>query len=234
MNHKNNIIIVFLFLLSACATTSTSTATNSAKPVYKESVYWVNGKKTDCAGIGKKGCLEMQKGEIKNPQNWQAFTEPIEGFNYEEGYVYKLLINEEQTAGNRTITNAEAKKYKLVRVIEKAYEPKLLLNDKWVLEKINTRTVSSPNPPGIEFNLDLKKMSANDGCNIFVSEIKSVIDNKIFLGNVVGTKKLCEDMTLANEFNPLLSRINFYKIENHKLVISDKDNKEILSFKPAE
>jgi heat shock protein HslJ len=118
-------------------------------------------------------------------------------------------------------------------VIEKTYEPKLLLNDKWVLAKINTKTVTSTNLPTIEFNLDLRRMSANDGCNNFVGEIKSVIDNQIFFGNVIGTKKLCEDMRLANEYNPLLSKINSYEIDNQKLVIFDREKNEILRFIPA-
>jgi heat shock protein HslJ len=231
MNQKYSLFIVLLAFLSACATSSTQT-TNANATKTEQSVYWVNGKKTDCVNLGQNGCLEMQKGENKNPQNWAAFAEPIEGFTYEKGYVYKLLINEEQNLKN-TPTDVFDKKYKLIRVIEKTYEPKLLLNDKWVLAKINTKTVTSTNLPTIEFNLDLRRMSANDGCNNFVGEIKSVIDNQIFFGNVIGTKKLCEDMRLANEYNPLLSKINSYEIDNQKLVIFDREKNEILRFIPA-
>lgn len=231
MIQKNSLFILFLVFLNACAT-STQTSNNAAKSI--QSVYWVNGKKTDCEGIGKKECLEIQKGEYKYAQNWVAFSESIEGFNYEKGYIYKLLINEEQRTKNNTSADAVAKNYRLVRIIERTYEPRLLLNDKWVLEKINAKPVTSDNKPIIEFSLDLRKMSSNDGCNIFVSEIKSVIDDHIFLGNVLGTKNICEDMNLANEYNPLLSMINSYKIESNKLVIFDKQNNEILSFISAE
>jgi heat shock protein HslJ len=227
MHQQKSLLIVLVLLLNACATSS-PTNTNAVKSV--ESVYWVNGKQADCAG---KDCLEMQKGEFKNPQNWEAFAEPIEGFSYEKGYVYKLLINEEKLTADKNLGNSYASKFKLVRVIEKAYEPKLLLNDKWTLEKINSNIISTNNLPTIEFNLDLKKMSASDGCNIYVGEIKSVMENHIYLGNVIGTKRLCEDMGDADAYPALLSQINSYKIEGNKLLIYDKENNEILSFTPT-
>ena len=231
MPYNHSLIIVISVILSACAT-STKTGTNgSVKSV--ESVYWVNGKKTDCVNPNQKGCLEMQKGEYKNQQNWQAFAEPIEGFTYEKGYVNKLLLNEEQRLNN-TPADVFDKKYKLVRVIEKVYEPKLLLNEKWVLEKILAKPVVADIMPTIEFNLDLKRMSSSDGCNIYVSEIKSVVDNHIFLGNVVGTKKFCEGMKMAAEYSSQLGKNYAYKIENQTLTLSDREGNEILSFVPAE
>ena len=227
MPYNHSLIIVISVILSACAT-STKTATNaSVKSV--ESVYWVNGKKTDCVNPNQKGCLEIQKGEYKNPQNWQAFAEPIEGFSYEKGYVYKLLINEEQRLNN-TPTDTFDKKYKLIRVIEKTFEPKLLLNQRWVLEKILAKPLVLDIMPTIEFNLDLKRMSSSDGCNIFVSEIKSVVYNHIFWGNVIGTKKYCEDMKVATEYSSQLGKIYAYKTENQTLTLSDRECNEILSF----
>ncbi|AWW00292.1 DUF4377 domain-containing protein [Arcticibacterium luteifluviistationis] len=227
---RNTLFIASLAIFSSCATSSSTSSSSRAASTSTEAVYWVNGKKSDCVGVGKKNCLEVQKGDLKNSNNWKLFYESIDGFNYEEGYVYKLLIKEEN-ALKPVPADASLKNYKLVRVIQKEYEPKLFLDNNWTLIELNNAPVIGENAPTIQFNLDLRKMTANDGCNNLVSEIKSVMDDKINLGNVVGTKKMCEEMELANQYGPLLSKINSYKIEDQKLVIYDSNNIEILAFK---
>lgn len=224
---RNTLFIASLAIFGSCATTSNTTS--KAANTSTEAVYWVNGKKSDCVGVGKQNCLEIQKGDIKNANNWKLFYESIDGFNYEEGYVYKLLVKEEN-ALKPVPADASLKNYKLVKVMQKEYEPKLLLDNKWTLIELRNAPVIGENIPNIEFNLDLRKMSASDGCNTLVGEIKSVMDDKINLGNVISTRKICQEMELANQFGPLLSQINSYKIENQKLVIYDSNNTEILTF----
>lgn len=228
---RNTILVAALALLNACATSSNSTSktTNTAT----EAIYWVNGKKSDCVGVGKQNCLEIQKGNVKTANNWRLFYDSIDGFNYEEGYVYKLLVKEED-ALKPVAADASLKNYKLLKVMQKEYEPKLLLNNKWTLVELRNAPVIGENVPFIEFNLDLRKMSAGDGCNTLVGEIKSVMDEKINLGNVISTRKICQEMELANQYGPLLSQINSYKIENQKLIIYDGNNSEILAFKRAD
>lgn len=225
---RNTLSIAILAIFSSCATSSSS-ASSSTSSTSTEAVYWVNGKKSDCVGVGKKDCLEIQKGDTKNANNWKLFYDSIDGFNYEEGYVYKLLVKEEN-ALKPVAADASLKNYKLVRVMQKEFEPKLLLDNKWSLVELKNAPVLGENTPTIEFQLDLRKMIANDGCNNLVSEIKSVMDSKINLGNVIGTKKICQEMELANQYGKLLNQINSYKIENKKLIIYDANDAEILAF----
>ncbi|WP_341225678.1 DUF4377 domain-containing protein [uncultured Arcticibacterium sp.] len=227
---RNTLSIAILAVFSSCATSSSSSSTSKATTTSTEAVYWVNGKKSDCVGVGKKDCLEIQKGNIKNANNWKLFYDSIDGFNYEEGYVYKLLVKEENSL-KPVAADASLKNYKLLKVMQKEYEPKLLLDNKWTLVELNNAPVLGENTPTIEFQLELRKMIANDGCNNLVGEIKSVMDNKINLGNVIGTKKMCQEMELADQYGPLLNQINSYKIENQKLIIYDGNNTEILAFK---
>lgn len=162
--------------------------------------------------------------------NWKPFYESIDGFKYEEGYVYKLLVKEEN-ALKPISADASLKNYKLVRVIQKEYNPKLLLNNKWTLAEFKNAPVVGDSVPNIEFNLDLRKMSASDGCNTLVSEIKSVVDGKIYLGNIISTRKTCQEMDLAKEYGQLLNQIDSYKIENQRLILLNRENTEILTFK---
>ena len=83
------VLISLLLLTKAC----------SSQPGPDEYIYWVNSTKVPCVGVAPTNCLQVFKGEILDPTEWEFFQAPIDGFEFEPGYLYKLLLREETLAG---------------------------------------------------------------------------------------------------------------------------------------
>lgn len=221
MKFQNFAAVIILLIVSACATNVKNINTTKI-PTVKEEVYWVNGKKPVC-----ENCLEIQKGEVRSATKWETLPNKIEGFDFEEGYVYKLLLKEEQSFN---VGTNSSKNLRLVKVMDKSYNPKLLLNGKWQLVSIMSDSVKIEPIPWIKFEQELRKVTGFDGCNNFVGEIKSVVDNSIFLGNLASNRKACPNMEVISSFNEKVNAFKTFEIKNDILRLFNDEGKEILGF----
>ncbi|WP_460687144.1 DUF4377 domain-containing protein [Niabella aquatica] len=107
-------ILFFLMLLSCTGYRSSVPQLNNG-----EYIYWINSATKDCQGVGPMKCLEVQKNDTLEPGKWQLFYSQIEGFTYEPGYVYQLIIKEEQIPADRVPADGSSIKYTLVKQLEK-------------------------------------------------------------------------------------------------------------------
>ena len=108
--------ILVLFGLFSCA----DKANFSIKELQEnEKIYWVAGSMVDCIGVGKMNCIQIQQGENLVEGNWQLFYNEIEAFDYEPGYVYKLIVKEEILPEENLPADASSIKFSLVKVLEK-------------------------------------------------------------------------------------------------------------------
>lgn len=105
------IIKILLFTLSTILFMSCST---SHKTIY------IAPEKRPCTGVGKMDCMLIKTD--KGQENWQFFYNQIEGFDYEEGYEYELLIKE--TKIDNPPADASSIKYTLVKVVMKRKQNK--------------------------------------------------------------------------------------------------------------
>jgi heat shock protein HslJ/uncharacterized membrane protein len=82
------------------------------------------------------------------------------------------------------------------------------LDGKWVLEKINNRTLAASDfakgLPRFVFELAQNKVTGHDGCNL-VSSTLEVLGSKIKFNAFTGTKMACPGNKPGNEFLHLLS-----------------------------
>ena len=90
---------------------------NHENPSDGEREIYINHYKSECQGLELASCL-LSKSTVKD--NWSLFYEPIEGFDYEWGYVYKLRVN----ISNIEIPpeDASSTKYTLVEILSKELE----------------------------------------------------------------------------------------------------------------
>ncbi|WP_247231655.1 DUF4377 domain-containing protein [Telluribacter sp. SYSU D00476] len=59
-------------------------------------IMMVRDTKASCTGAhGPMECLQVQMGDKVGSQTWEFFYSPIEGFNYEPGYIYTLKVKTE-------------------------------------------------------------------------------------------------------------------------------------------
>lgn len=213
-------ILIFILIVQSCNTTKNT------------SIYWISGQKTECsAGVGKMKCLKIHKGEDLNNPKWENFYANIEGFTFEEGQLQKIEVEEEELDPKNVPADASSIKYTLVKVLEKQQDYQSLLDGTWTPSKINGNPINRKAPlPKLSINLSEKRVSGTDGCNNYSTEVINVDAPNIKLGNIIGTQKMCMDMSVATAYNKALRNIATYKIKAENLHFYNAEGNEVLSF----
>ncbi|MBO9152908.1 DUF4377 domain-containing protein [Chitinophaga sp. GCM10012297] len=91
-------------------------------PASKELIVWVKAE-DECdrgPGFGKTKCYEVQYGDklmASTSDAWDKLMEPIEGFTFEKGHLYKLKVN--RIPRDPKIQDVGAYEYKLIEVMSK-------------------------------------------------------------------------------------------------------------------
>lgn len=102
-------LILFLFLLIG--------TTFGCKKDSKYTLIKINSYTEKCQGVSEMNCLLVQMGSDIGTDNWTYFYDAIEGFQYEEGYVYQLQVLKHQI-GNPPADGSSVR-YVLVNLISK-------------------------------------------------------------------------------------------------------------------
>lgn len=226
---KKLLVIVFQVLLVSCATYKANKPNNY--------IYWVNSAKVPYKGVGEMQCLKVQKGEKMIEGNWEYFYSSIDGFDYQPGFIYKLIVNEEAIKKENVPSDGSSIKYTLVKILEKKKDARLWINDIWVMEAINgeailqNKTNSRNRIPQIEFNVAEMKVHGNDGCNNFFGSINKLTAKEIVFGPIAGTKMACVGTDIPDKFNTALNKVTTYKIEEMQLFLLDNSGNKQLTFK---
>lgn len=76
---------------------------------------YVAAETSSCTGVGEMECMLVKTN--KNQKEWELFYTNIEGFTYEKGYEYELLVSKHKVANPPA--DASAIKYSLVKIIHK-------------------------------------------------------------------------------------------------------------------
>ena len=139
------------------------------------------------------------------------------------------FINDERhaldpmTAGPQTI---------LVKMVRQSSAPEevALFDRDWVASDIDGAGVIDKAKPTLRIGAD-GKVSGRGGCNNFFGSAK-VDGNKIEFGQMGSTQMACEQPAMDQEhkFHQALSRATAFRIDGGKLVLADKDGKDILRF----
>lgn len=127
------------------------------------------------------------------------------------------------TAGPQTI------QVKMVRQSAGTEEVTIFDRD-WVAEEIDGAAAHDKAKPTLQIGKD-GKVSGHGGCNGFFGSAK-VDGGKVTFGQIGSTQMACEQAVMDQEhkFHQALERAATFKIEQGKLVLTDKDGKDILRF----
>jgi hypothetical protein len=107
---SNKVKIGYFFLITISLLMACS------KDKYETTVFTVASQRGTCIGLfgQTSSCLQVKEGAATQ---WSGFSEPIEGFNYQEGFEYTIEVKVYD------ITNppadASSKRYVLKRIISK-------------------------------------------------------------------------------------------------------------------
>jgi hypothetical protein len=80
-----------------------------------ETIFIVKENLADCTGLIKRKCILIKK---KNSKKWEYFYDAIEGFKYQKGYRYELLV--EVVKNKKVLQDGSVKKYKLIKILKKS------------------------------------------------------------------------------------------------------------------
>ena len=75
---------------------------------------YVNSRLIDCEGMAPQKCLQVR---TSPDTDWELFYGHIEGFTFEPGYRYRLLVD--VTQAENVPADASSVRYSLVEVVEK-------------------------------------------------------------------------------------------------------------------
>ncbi len=77
----------------------------------------VNYYHEECEGVISQRCLLIQEGNLIGSDEWEYFYDSIDGFNYEAGFLYDLVVD--KTTVTDPAADASSIEYKLIETLAK-------------------------------------------------------------------------------------------------------------------
>jgi heat shock protein HslJ len=183
---------------------------------------YVSDRMVACAG----NFLCMQVREKASAQ-WRNYSDTIAGFNYQEGYEYKISAQLLHTAN--TLSGMYEEKYKLVKVISKtktSYIPgEKLAGKHWILSVMNDTKVTlypKDSTVFIEFDAKAGKTHGKGACNTFTSAF-NVSGASIAFTNFAQTKLMCRAEEIEQIIFSFYKKSITYKVEDNMFYIYEPD-----------
>ncbi|MGD1892701.1 MAG: DUF4377 domain-containing protein [Cyclobacteriaceae bacterium] len=197
-----------------------------------ESVLWVNSLRVPCTGVAPQRCLQVQKRDSLDDTAWEYFYDTIEGFDFQGGYVYQLVVKEEQLPSEEVPADDPSIRYTLVKVLDKQNDPRLVLNDIWMLESLEGQPIDTTQlikHPYLEIHLADQRVMGHDGCNQFNGGIELANDQKLVFGVLASTRKMCQQMEVPDKFSRLIGATSTYSLEDNVLRLYDEQQNELMT-----
>ena len=207
----------------------------SCKTNINEQTIWINSAKVDCVGVGPMQCFNVKNSKS---EEWTNFYQEIKGFNFEPGYIYKLKVSVDTLDRSNLPADKSFLEYKLIEILSKDKDPFLPLNDIWLVNQLkgidNLKDHALESIPTLELNTRTMGIMGNDGCNRFKGNFETLKEGSISFGALMGTKKLCAEMTIPNNFNSALSQVKYYKHNGLELIFFDEENRLLIGLKKVD
>lgn len=208
--NKITLLLLLPIFLSSCGTNKTIYVADSL---------------TDCEGVAGQKCFQVKE---NNEDDWTLLSQPIEGFDYKEGFTFKIEIDVVKI--KNPPVHSSSLKYKLVKIIyqekSESVQQDLSLKGKWKVSKLFGMD-SLPKSPTLTIDLDAKKISGNAGCNNYGASF-SIDKEQMKIETPFATKMYCTHMNIEKAFFDCLQNTSSYKIENGMLKLFSSENKELL------
>ena len=115
---KNLILSITIILLSLTIGCDRDEADHTEMLPEHTEILTIGPYRTDCVGVGPQECYLEYNEEA---EDWHFFYDGIQGFDYEEGYIYTLKVSlHERPEGIQDVGRYE---YRLVEVLSKEPAP---------------------------------------------------------------------------------------------------------------
>lgn len=192
----------------------------------------------DCVGVAPQQCLLVKAPE---DEEYSLFYDTIEGFEFEPGFEYVLVVNIENVedapadAPARTVTLVEVvHKLPVEGGTESGIEP-LPPNPLWVLESYrgaDGALISALPEPQVTAQFADDRVAGSAGCNSYTGA--AVVDGaKITISELARTLALCqpdEIMQQEDAFINLLPAAATFEMKGAQLILRDAEDNDVLIF----
>lgn len=192
---------------------------------------FVKENKVPCQGVGPMECLQVKYDKDKE---WQFFYDHIEGFNFEKGNRYEIMVTRTKRPAPIP-ADASAYQYKLKSVISKTpvNTEKGIYNTKMILTQLNGKKINN-GKAFITINDETGTISGKNGCNNFnVKYTKLSSKNQIKTDSPMGTLMACdsESMKLEQDFSAAITKMKFKIVKkNNTVQFKNAKNKVVMEF----
>jgi len=188
----------------------------------------------DCVGVAEQKCYQVK---FDPDEDWQLFYDQIEGFEYQEGYRYTLLVEKLDVLDPPA--DSSAFRYMLVEVLEQEetgiMESGVLDNTTWlltgygdpqalngVLEKVR-----------VAFQYDAAEgmVSGTAGCNRYFGDAAVNQDEGTITFGALGmTRIACQESVNQQEaaFIGILEKVNHFEVQGEQLLLATEDGQVLV------
>lgn len=239
MNARNLIKFLLLIIsgtiLAACATIPQDAGSDEPEDPENRKTIYVGPILVSCEGVAPQTCMLVKE---SLEEDFRYFYDQIEGFTFEPGYTYELVVDEEQIEN----PPADASSIKWVLVEEKGKVPAVSPLDKttWLLDQMTNEDGMLDNVlPSSMITVEFQTvdLSGNAGCNNYFSAY-TIDGERIFTGLAGSTQMFCIEpegiMEQENLYLLNLQNASSYQITDNQLSLIDADGMTILIYKLLE
>lgn len=235
-----SLLVMTSMIISACVVPAPAPApapapqTPEAAPAPAEGeniTLYVGPNQAPCMGVAPQTCLLVKE----NPEDaYSLFYSTIEGFEFEAGFEYELLVNK-QTVPNPP-ADASSFRWTLVEVVSQTpVAPAAELEGvTWKLIAYTDQN-GMLSMPSAEATIKLQDGEAGGqgGCNMFFAPY-TLEGDQLSFGPAGSTMMACEERVMAQEqaFLASLEQIAAYQIVANQLHMANADGAVILVFEP--
>ncbi|MCO6450613.1 MAG: META domain-containing protein [Caldilineales bacterium] len=197
----------------------------------------------ECVGSGPQQCLLVKE----NPDDeYTFFYSPIQGFDFEEGYEYELLV--QVTPVENPPADSSSLSYELVNIVSKnpagstvetAPQPTYALDSVWwrlvAYVDADGAVVDVPVQVEITARFENGQVAGQAGCNNYFGSYETS-GNELTIQTGGATLMACPDELMAVEqlYLDQLSKVALYAIVGDQLEMGDIDGKLLLRYQAVE
>lgn len=172
----------------------------------------------ECVGVAVQDCMIVR---FDGEDDLSFFYDQIDGFTYEAGFEYTLLVNISEV--ENPPADASSLSYELIEVVQQL--PAHVTGKVWELQQLYDTEIEIPSRYTLIFNEDSANMQAD--CNQVQANVSYQPMN---IETTISTRAACPEDSLEMDYLDALNSVNIISVENGELLLQTFDG--ILRFAP--
>ena len=219
---KKKLWLIMIALLTVALIVACTPVNSTESAIQLEQVTMFVGSETArCVGVAPTTCLLVK---FYKEAEWELFYDNIDGFEYESGFEYELLVT--KTDIENPPADTSSIQYALVEVVSKMAVTDSLAGTDWDLVSLDSTEVGN----GLTLLFSADTVSGSDGCNSFSGSYTVENGMLVIDGNsLIVTRMACpdSDSEMAQRYISALFTAGHFTLENDQLKVTT-DEGELL------